>query len=81
MKATMKLMVLALVGNASMAWAANGQEAETGLGTFIFLGFFALIVVFQAVPGLILFSAMLKGLFASVPVEAAAAGNHEENGR
>lgn len=62
MKTTFKLMILALIGQASLVHAAVGAEQGMGLGSFIFLGFLALILVFQAVPGLLLFVAMLKGL-------------------
>lgn len=49
---------------ASSALAA--AETSTGGGSFLltlFIGFFALIVVFQLVPATILFFGMLKGLF------------------
>jgi hypothetical protein len=75
MKATMKLMVLALLGNASLAYAGGGESGDLSLGTFIFLGFLALILVFQAVPGLILFYSMIKGLFAPLPLKVAATEN------
>lgn len=81
MKRTMKLMLLALLADAPLAYAAAGDQAGIGLGAFIFLGFVALIVVFQAVPGLILFYSMLKGLFGSVACKTAAPalGNSPEN--
>lgn len=67
MKTTLKLMLGALVlGNSTVVHAAGGAGSEMGLGTFLFLGFLALILVFQMVPGLILFFSMLKGLFAPV---------------
>jgi hypothetical protein len=81
MKATLKLMVLALLANASLAHAAGGESSDLGLGTFIFLGFLALILVFQAVPGLILFYSMLKGLFAPLPLKVAATKNQPKDVR
>ncbi|SHJ21388.1 hypothetical protein SAMN02745165_01829 [Malonomonas rubra DSM 5091] len=59
------LNVIALLSCfASSSFAAT--EAGTGGGSFLltlFIGFFALIVVFQLVPAIILFFGMLKGLF------------------
>jgi len=48
---------------AGPAWAAGGEGTGLSLWTFVFLGFGALIVAFQAVPALVLFGAMLRGLF------------------
>jgi hypothetical protein len=67
MTTLMKTTVLAIVGNASVAHAAVGQGSGTGFVTYLFLGFLALIVACQMIPGLMLFFGMLKGLFASVP--------------
>lgn len=44
---------------------ASGGAAEQGGGSFLlalFIGFFALIVVFQLVPACLLFVGMIKGL-------------------
>jgi hypothetical protein len=50
------------------AIAAGGTETEgTSLITILFLGFGALIVIGQLIPGLVMFCSMVKGLF----VEAA----------
>lgn len=78
MKATTKLMVLASLGNASLAHAAAESTAGMGLGTFIFLGFIALIVVFQAIPGLILFYSMIRGLFTPLPLKAEVSENYTD---
>jgi len=55
-----------LVYSASVAYAAPGSEGEgiSYLG-YLFLGFFALIVVSQLVPACILFYGMVKGVFSS----------------
>lgn len=50
------------------SFSSSAFAAETGAegGSFLltlFIGFFALIVVFQLVPAVILFFGMLKGLF------------------
>jgi hypothetical protein len=47
---------------AGAAWAAGGDTTGLSLWAFLFLGFGALIVAFQAVPAIILFGAMLRGL-------------------
>lgn len=52
-----------LSGFSSAAYAA---DAGGGGGSFLltlFVGFFALIIVFQLVPALVLFFGLLKGLF------------------
>lgn len=80
MKKTMKLTLLAILGNAPFAYAAAGESAGIGLGAFIFLGFVAVIIVTQAIPGLILLGSMLKGLFGSVTGKIATTtpGTHPE---
>ncbi len=48
------------------ALAANGAESEgLSLLTLLFIGFFALIVVMQLIPGLSLLVSMLAGIFSS----------------
>ncbi|HXV22359.1 MAG TPA: hypothetical protein VD811_15355 [Desulfuromonadales bacterium] len=83
MKTTRKLMLAALVlGSSTVAHAAGGAGSELGFGTFLFLGFLALILVFQMVPGLILFFSMLKGLFAPLsgkPSAPLAGGKSEKS--
>ena len=53
-----------LLGFASSAFAAAEADGGGSMLLFLFLGFFALIIVFQLVPAVILFYGMLKGLFA-----------------
>jgi hypothetical protein len=55
-----------LVCGASAAYAAPGGEGEgvSFLG-YMFLGFFALIVVSQLIPAGMLFLGMLKGIFSA----------------
>ena len=53
-----------LAGSASAAYAAQGAETQgAGVLAYLFIGFFALIVVTQLVPAMILFVGMVKGLF------------------
>ena len=61
---TIKMLATIIAGSASAAFAASGaQGQETGLLVYLFVGFFALIVVSQLVPAAILFVGMVKGVF------------------
>jgi hypothetical protein len=66
------------VCGASVAYAApaSGSEGGSVLG-YLFLGFFALIVVSQLVPACILFYGMIKGVFAGRE-EKSEAGVHSK---
>ena len=62
---TLKALATMIVGSTSVAYAASGmQSQETGILVYFFIGFFALIVVSQLVPAVILFVGMIKGVFA-----------------
>lgn len=62
---TMNLFISLLVGSASVAYTATSAQSEgAGILTYFFVGFFALIIVSQLIPALILFAGMVKGLFA-----------------
>jgi hypothetical protein len=65
MKNTMRGLGWMLVYGASVAYAAPGSEGDgmSFLG-YLFLGFFALIIVSQLVPACLLFYGMVKGVFA-----------------
>jgi hypothetical protein len=53
-----------LVWGASAAYAAQGGESESvGWLGYLFAGFFAVVIVTQLVPAVILFVGMLKGIF------------------
>ncbi|MCK4508517.1 MAG: hypothetical protein KAU27_08255 [Desulfuromonadales bacterium] len=61
-----KLIVLMVMSTTSVAYAATSAQSEgSGVLTYFFLGFFALIIVSQLVPAMILFFGMVKGLFTS----------------
>ena len=64
MKNTMRGLGWMMVYGASVAYAAPGSEGDgvSYLG-YLFLGFFALIVVSQLVPACLLFYGMIKGVF------------------
>lgn len=58
--------VLSLIITVTQALASGGGESEgmSLLATF-FIAFGVLIVLFQFIPGIMLFGGMLKGLFSS----------------
>ena len=56
------LVALSCFSSSAFAAAEAGSEGGSFLLT-LFIGFFALIIVFQLVPATILFFGMLKGLF------------------
>lgn len=64
MKGILRNSIIALLTFSTAAFAANGA-ADDGQGGFLlslFIGFFALIVVFQIVPAFLLCVGMIKGL-------------------
>lgn len=68
-----KLLTLSLC-SASSAFAASGAENDdTGLFFWLFIGFAAMIIAFQFLPGIMMFFGMAKGLFTSGSKESAAA--------
>jgi hypothetical protein len=71
MKELIKSVMLVLIGTAAVAHAGEIQTEGGGLLVTLFLGFWAVILVFQLVPGLILLGSMIKGLFSlNSPVSA-----------
>jgi hypothetical protein len=61
-----------LLASVAPALAANVSEVKgSSFLIILFLGFAALIIVFQFIPGLVLFATMLKGLFSRAPKKAA----------
>lgn len=65
---------LCVLGAAAPALAAGGEGEGLGLWTILFLGFGALVIAMQAVPAVVMFVSMLRGLFRAAPEEAEAAG-------
>jgi len=62
---TLRMLMTMVVGSASAAYAAAGTHNDgAGILAYAFIGFFALIVVSQLVPAMILFFGMIKGVFA-----------------
>ncbi len=79
MGTTVRTILVTLIWIAS-AVAAEGKESEgSGLLVSLFIGFGALIIVFQLVPSLILFGSMLKGLFTKTAKEAALTAPEESD--
>lgn len=63
MKAIVRNCLIALFTFSSAAFAANGAgDTEGGFLLSLFIGFFALILVFQIVPAFLLFVGMIRGL-------------------
>ena len=61
---TMRVLVTMMASSATSAFAASGmQSQESGILVYFFIGFFALIVVSQLVPAVILFIGMVRGVF------------------
>lgn len=63
MKNILRNSLVALFTFSSAAFAANGvTDSQGGLLLSLFIGFFALILVFQIVPAFLLCVGMVKGL-------------------
>ena len=61
---TLMRTVIVTLASVTPAIAADGAVVKgSSFLLFLFLGFAALIIVFQFIPGLVLFATMLKGLF------------------
>lgn len=61
---TLTLTLATLIASAGPALAASGSSTtELGLAGWLFIGFFALIITTQFIPGMLMLGAMLKGLF------------------
>lgn len=75
---TLTRTIIAVLASVVPALAAGQlKEGEGSLMTVLFLGFGALIVVFQLFPGMALFTVMLKEIFTgSRKKNAAAATDH-----
>lgn len=63
MKALYALLLTIAMTATNALGASGGEPVELNLMTVLFMGFGAVIIVFQLVPGLILLTGMLKGLF------------------
>ena len=61
--------VLGIIAPAT-AFAASGSGEDSGIFVWIFLGFFAMIVVGQLVPAFMLIIGLVKGITAKTKVKA-----------
>jgi len=69
---TLKATMMATFGEMTHVLGTGGSIAKgTSILIILFLGFAALIIVFQFIPGLVLLCSMLKGLFKASPKKAA----------
>jgi hypothetical protein len=65
--------IIVTLGWVAPAFAAGANEAKgSAFLLILFLGFAALIVLFQFIPGMVLFFSMLKGIFTAAPGKAIA---------
>lgn len=74
----MRTLITTIVGTIApaTAFAANGIiENNSGILVWVFLGFFALIVVAQVIPAVLLVTGMIKGLVSAADGENAPAHN------
>jgi len=68
---TLMRTVIVILASATTALAADGSVVKgSAFLIILFLGFAALIIVFQFIPGLVLFATMLKSLFSRAPKKA-----------
>jgi len=66
MQPTIKKTIAISLCSATSAFAASGAENEgSGLFFWLFIGFAAMIIVFQFLPGIMMFLGMAKGLFST----------------
>jgi len=77
MKKTLHFLFMVLTAFPGYAVENAGPESSgNGLAVILFLGFIALIIVGQLIPGVMLFFSMIKGLFKKHPGEIKPA-NHK----
>lgn len=74
MKTSIRSLALQFLFFVPVASAAGSAEpGESSLMMWLFLGFLALVVVLQMLPGVTLFIGMIKGLFSSAKDESSVA--------
>lgn len=71
MKTIVRNSLIALLTFSSAAYSASGAgDTQGGFLLSLFIGFFALILVFQIVPAFLLFVGMIRGLISQDSKEA-----------
>lgn len=64
MKTTFRIITLMVILHANSVFAANGaQGGGISLVGWIFIGFMAVIIIFQSIPAVMLFGSMMAGIF------------------
>lgn len=68
---TLMRTVILILASVTTALAADGSVVKgSSILIILFLGFAALIIAFQFIPGLVLFATLLKSLFTRAPKKA-----------
>jgi hypothetical protein len=68
---TLMRTVILILASVTTVLAADGSVVKgSSILIILFLGFAALIIVFQFIPGLVLFTTLLKSLFTRAPKKA-----------
>lgn len=81
MRTLLRALIL-ILASVAPALAANGSEVKGSMFLLVlFLGFAALIIVFQFIPGMVLFATMLKGLITPAPKKNAEALSEKPGGK
>jgi chromate transport protein ChrA len=62
---TLYAIIISLIITSTQALASNGVEDGISFITAFFIGFGVLIILFQFIPGMLLFWCMIKGLISS----------------
>lgn len=71
MKQTTQLTLAAVLGFPATSLAAGGTGQDGGgLWALMFLGFFAIVIALQLIPGLVLLGSGLRALFSRTPESA-----------
>lgn len=79
MKPVIRKAIALTLCSSSSVFAASGAENEgTGLFFWLFVGFAAMIIAFQFLPGIMMFLGMLKGLVSSEAKESTSAKKSSE---
>ena len=70
MNTLIRSMLIVLVWVAPALAASGSMVKGASILLILFIGFAALIIVFQFVPALVLFYSMIRGLFKAAPTKA-----------
>lgn len=75
------ILSLLLSGTYALASTKGGTGEELSFMATLFIGFGVMILVFQTIPAILLFSGLLKGLFSSADKKTteALAGSSDKN--